>query len=257
MIVHELFKLDGKTAIVTGGSSGIGVVIAEALCEAGAKVVLVARRIDRLKIVTDLLRSKGHNVKFSQCDVGREKDVVETVRSVIDELGEINILVNNAGTTIPTPTVEMKVEDWEKVLNVNLTGVFLFCREVAKSMIKSGRGGKIINVSSVYGLIADQTPELPYFTSKTGIIGLTRQLALELAPYKINVNAVAPGFFPSEMTSPFISDLDSLSSTLSKIPLRRIGMPDDLKGVILFLASKASDYITGQVIVVDGGWSIW
>jgi NAD(P)-dependent dehydrogenase (short-subunit alcohol dehydrogenase family) len=151
----------------------------------------------------------------------------------------------------------MKLEDWEKVLNVNLTGVFLFCREVAKNMIKIGEGGKIINVSSIYGLIADDTPELPYFVSKAGLLGLTRQLALELAPYRINVNAIAPGFFPSEMTSQFISDLDNLSLTLSKIPLRRIGMPNDLKGVIIFLASRASDYITGQVIVIDGGWSIW
>ena len=257
MSVHELFKLDGKVAIVTGGSSGLGVIMDEALCEAGAKVVLVARRIDKLKSVADLLKSKGHTVRFLQCDVGREKDVVETVELVNDKMGGVDILINNAGITIPSPTTEMKIEDWDKVLNVNLTGVFLFCREVAKKMIKSGKGGKIINISSIYGLIADETPELPYFVSKTGIIGLTRQLALELAPFKINVNAIAPGFFPSEMTSPFISNLDSLSSTLSKIPLRRIGMPDDLKGVVVFLASNASNYITGQVLIVDGCWSIW
>lgn len=175
----------------------------------------------------------------------------------MDEAGSINILVNNAGITIASPTPKMRTDDWEKVLKVNLTGTFLLCREVAKNMISSGKGGKIINISSVYGLVADNTPELPYFVSKAGIIGLTRQLALELAPHKINVNAVAPGFFPSEMTAPFISDLDSLSSTLSKIPLHRLGMPEDLKGVIVFLASRASDYITGQVIIVDGGWSIW
>lgn len=257
MAVFELFKLDGKTAIVTGCSSGLGVIMAEALCEAGARVVLVARRIERLRSVTSFLESRGFTVKFFQCDVSREEEVVKTVAKIVDDVGRVDILVNNAGVTIPSPTIEMKLEDWERVLNVNLTGVFLFCREVAKNMIKIGEGGKIINVSSVYGLIADDTPELPYFVSKAGVLGLTRQLALELAPYKINVNAIAPGFFPSEMTSPFISDLDSLSITLSKIPLHRIGMPDDLKGVIIFLASRASDYITGQVIVIDGGWSIW
>jgi len=257
MAVFELFKLDGKTAIVTGCSSGLGVIMAEALCEAGARVVLVARRIERLRSVASSLESRGFTVKFFQCDVSREEEVVKTVAKIVGDVGRVDILVNNAGVTIPSPTTEMKLEDWERVLNVNLTGVFLFCREVAKNMIKIGEGGKIINVSSVYGLIADDTPELPYFVSKAGVLGLTRQLALELAPYKINVNAIAPGFFPSEMTSPFISDLDSLSLTLSKIPLHRIGMPDDLKGVIIFLASRASDYITGQVIVIDGGWSIW
>ena len=257
MALYELFNLDGKTAVVTGSSSGLGVIMAEALCEAGARVVLVARRVERLKSVASFLESRGFAVKFFQCDVGRDRDVVETVKKIVDDMGKIDILVNNAGITIPSSTIEMKLEDWEKVLNVNLTGVFLFCREVAKNMIKIGEGGKIINVSSIYGLIADDTPELPYFVSKAGLLGLTRQLALELAPYRINVNAIAPGFFPSEMTSQFISDLDNLSLTLSKIPLRRIGMPNDLKGVIIFLASRASDYITGQVIVIDGGWSIW
>lgn len=257
MAVFELFKLNGKTAIVTGASSGLGVIMAEALCEAGARVMLVARRIEKLKFVANLLESKGFTVKFFQCDVSIEKEVVETVKEIINNMGRVDILVNNAGITIPSPTTEMRLDDWKKVIDVNLTGMFLFCREVAKNMIEVREGGKIINVSSIYGLIADDTPELPYFASKAGVLGLTRQLALELAPYKINVNAVAPGFFPSEMTSPFISDLDSLSFTLSKIPLRRIGLPDDLKGVIVFLASRASDYITGQVIVVDGGWSIW
>ncbi|MEM3648035.1 MAG: glucose 1-dehydrogenase [Thermoproteota archaeon] len=257
MKVLELFNLDGKKAIVTGGSSGLGIIIAEALCEAGADVFLVARRLDRLKSVTDFFKSKGYSAKFFKCDVSCEQEVVNTVESIVRETGTIDILVNNAGTTIGSPTPEMKTEYWERVLSVNLTGTFLFCREVAKNMIDSRRGGKIINISSVYGLIADNTPELPYFASKAGIIGLTRQLALELAPYNIKVNAIAPGFFPSEMTAPFISDLDILSSTLSKIPLRRLGMPEDLKGVIVFLASRASDYITGQVIVVDGGWTIW
>lgn len=253
----DLFNLEGRNAVVTGGSSGLGVIISEALCEAGANVFLVARRLDRLKSVAEAFKSRGYLVKFSKCDVSHEQEVIETVEKIVREMGLIDILVNNAGTTIASPTIDMKREQWEKVLDVNLTGTFLFIREVSRNMIRSGRGGKIINISSVYGLIADNTFELPYFASKAGIIGLTRQLALELAPYKINVNAVAPGFFPSEMTAPFIYDLDSLSSTLSKIPLRRLGMPEDLKGVIVFLASRASDYITGQVIIVDGGWTIW
>jgi len=257
MSVLELFKLDNKTAIVTGGSSGLGVVIAEALCEAGARVFLVARRLDRMRDVANFLKLRGFDVEFFKCDVSCEDEVVATVSKVVEKAGKIDILINNAGITIPSRTVELKLEDWKKVLEVNLTGAFLFCREVAKNMMRIGGGGKIINLSSVYGLIADDTPELPYFASKAGIIGMTRQLALELAPHRINVNAIAPGFFPSEMTASFISDLDSLSSTLSKIPMRRLGMPNDLKGVIVFLSSQASDYITGQVIVVDGGWTIW
>lgn len=253
----DLFRLDGRTALVTGASSGIGVVMAEALAEAGARVALAARREKKLRHVAEALAEKGYEVKAFRCDVSSENDVKNLIENVVREMGAIDILVNNAGITAESPSTEMRVEDWRKVLEVNLTGVFLCSREAAKKMIDGRRGGKIINVSSVYGLMADATPEAPYFASKAGVVGLTRQLALEWAPYGINVNAVAPGIFPSEMTAPFIEDADDLSYTLSRVPFHRLGLPEDLKGVILFLASKASDYVTGQVIVVDGGWSIW
>ncbi|MEN2975204.1 MAG: glucose 1-dehydrogenase [Candidatus Caldarchaeales archaeon] len=257
MKVLDLFRLDGKVAVITGASSGLGVVAAEALAEAGARVVLLARREEKLRRVVEKLRRENYVADFLVCDITLEEEVKHAVRSTIDKMGSIDILVNNAGITYASPSTEMKIADWRRVLEVNLTGMFLFSREFAKAVIKTGRGGKIINISSVYGIIADATPEAPYFTSKAGVIGLTRQLALEWAPHKINVNAIAPGFFPSEMTAPFIKDLDALSYTLSRIPVHRIGLPKDLKGVIVFLASNASDYITGQVIVVDGGWSLW
>lgn len=257
MKVLELFRLDGKVALVTGASSGLGVVMAEALAEAGAHVALSARREERLKAVAEKLRSEGYHAEVFPCDVTLEKDVKRTIKAVVEKMGSIDILVNNAGVTTASPSTEMRVEDWKKVLDVNLTGMFLCSREAAREMIRAGRGGKIINVSSVYGLMADATPEAPYFASKAGVIGLTKQLALEWAPHRINVNAIAPGFFPSEMTAPFIEDLDALSYTLSRIPLHRIGLPNDLKGVVVFLASDASNYITGQVIVVDGGWTLW
>ncbi len=249
----DLFRLDGRRALITGASSGLGVVAAEGLTEAGAEVVLVARREERLRKITDKLREKGYSAEYYVCDISREQEVRDMVLKASSK--PIDILVNNAGITAAHPTISMPLTEWNKVISVNLTGTFLLCREVGKTMIN--RGGKIINIASVYGIIADDTPEAPYFASKAGIIGLTRQLALEFAPHRINVNAIAPGFFPSEMTKPFIENLDTLSNTLSRIPLNRIGRPEDLKGVIVFLASPASDYITGQVITVDGGWTIW
>lgn len=253
----DLFRLDKKVALVTGGSSGLGVVAAEALAEAGSRVVLLARRKERLKAVVEHLRSNNHEADFICCDLTVEKELTKAVEKVRDEFGPVEILVNNAGITHASPSIETFAEDWRKVFDVNLTAAFLLSRMVAKQMVENKTGGKIINVSSVYGLMADVSPEAAYYASKAGLIGLTKQLALEWAPHRINVNAIAPGFFPSEMTAPIIENLDSLSYTLSRIPMHRIGLPADLKGVVVFLASRASDYVTGQVIVVDGGWTLW
>ena len=230
--------------------------MAEGLAEAGGRLVLAARRIDKLDEVVRSMRTKGYDVRAMRCDVTDEGEVKRTAEAITGVYGSLDVLVNNAGTTFASPTKDLDVEEWRRVVDVNLTGVFLCTKHAAKQMIKQGRG-KIVNVSSVYGVMVDTSLELPYYASKSGVIGLTRQLALEFASYNLQVNAIAPGFFPSEMTKPVIEDVDSLSYTLSRIPMKRIGKPEELKGIVRFLASKASDYVTGQLIVVDGGWSLW
>ncbi|HYW01755.1 MAG TPA: SDR family NAD(P)-dependent oxidoreductase [Candidatus Acidoferrum sp.] len=255
-MTRDIFDVIDNVCLITGASSGLGVIMAEGLAEAGARVVLAARRLDKLREVSDALKSKGYRAEAVKCDVTNEMEVRSTIESVIRNYGSLDMLVNNAGTTAVSPTAELQVEDWKQVLDANLTGVFLCCKSVLRQMMAQKRG-KVVNISSVYGLMADISPELPYYTSKAGIVGLTRQLALELASHNVQVNAIAPGFFPSEMTEPIIMNVDSLAYTLSRIPMKRIGTPQELKGVIRFLGSRASDYITGQVIVVDGGWSLW
>lgn len=256
MMTTDIFKVTDKVCWITGASSGLGIMLAEGLAEAGARVVLTARRVDRLHQVAESLKSKGYEAEPMKCDVTKETEVRSVVETVTEKFGSLDVLVNNAGTTTVSPTTDMQVSEWKRVLETNLTGVFL-CSKYASSQMIAQKHGKIVNISSVYAAMADISFELPYYTTKAGIFGLTRQLALELAPHNVQVNSIAPGFFPSEMTRSVITDLDSLSYTLSRIPMKRIGTTEDLKGVIRFLASKASDYITGQVITVDGGWNLW
>jgi gluconate 5-dehydrogenase len=255
-MTRDIFDVTDNVCLITGASSGLGVIMAEGLAEVGARVVLVARRLDKLREVSDSLKSKGYRAEAMKCDVTDEMEVRRTIESVIGNYGSLDMLVNNAGTTAVSPTGDFQVDEWKRVLDANLTGVFLCCKYALRKMMTQKRG-KIVNISSVYGLMADISLELPYYTSKAGIVGLTRQLALELAPHNVQVNSIAPGFFPSEMTESIIMNVDSLAYTLSRIPMKRIGTPQELKGTIRFLGSRASDYITGQVIVVDGGWSLW
>lgn len=253
---ENLFDVADYACLVTGASSGIGKVIAEGFAGAGAKVMLAARRNDRLEEIVGSLRSRGLEAKWIRCDVANEDDVESAVNATVDAYSSLDLLVNCAGITHVSQSTELKVSDWRRVLEVNLTGTFLAAKHAAKQMMTKKRG-KIVNFASVYGVLADISPELPYFASKAGVVGLTRQLALELAPYNIQVNSIAPGFFISEMNKPIIEDTDALSYTLSRIPLRRIGKASEILGVVQFLASKASDYITGQLIIVDGGWTLW
>lgn len=252
----DLFDLHGASCLVTGASSGLGSVIAEGLAEGGARVVVAARRVDRLEKLVRLLGKRGLEAESIKCDVTREADVEKMIKSTVEFYESLDVLVNNAGTTHTSRSFELSLPAWKQVLDVNLTGTFLCAKHASRQMIRQ-RKGKIINMSSVYGLRADSSPELPYYASKAGVLGLTRQLALELAPYNIQVNSIAPGFFPSEMTKAIIENPDELSNTLSRVPMKRIGRPRDLVGVVQFLASKASDYMTGQLIVVDGGWTLW
>ena len=249
------FNIRGQTAIVTGASSGLGMTFAEALAECRANVVLAARRIERLeKLADDLARKYGVKAIPVKTDVSQESDVLRMVQAAVEQFGSLEILVNNAGTASLSPSVDMSVEEWKKVIDVNLTGVFLCARTAAREMIKKNYG-KIVNIASIYGAVGDVFHAAPYYASKGAVINLTRAFAIEWAQHKINVNAIAPGFFPSEMTEQVFKDEDALKHILSRTPLGRTGEPSDLKTVLLYLASPASNYVTGQTIFVDVGWT--
>lgn len=256
MKISEMFNLKGKVAIVTGASSGLGVTFSEALADAGANVEIAARRIDKLKHVADDLTKRGVRSKAFQCDVSNQDLVQALISDTVSTFGRLDILVNNAGVAAMSPATMISMEDWNKVVAVNLTGSFLCAREAAKQMMKQG-GGKIINIASIYGAVGDVFPASPYYATKGAIINMTRDLSVEWAPYKINVNAIAPGFFPSEMTEAIFQDPHYLEYINKQTPLGRPGNPDDLKGAVLFLSTAASDYVTGQTIFVDGGWTAW
>jgi len=254
-VMELCFDIKGQTAIVTGASSGLGVAFAETLAERGVNLVIAARRYEKLVKVADEISSKyGVKVVPIKADVSQEDQVISTVKTAIEKFGSIEILVNNAGTASLSPSVDMSLEEWKKVIDVNLTGVFLCARTAAREMIKK-KYGKIVNIASIYGAVGDIFPTAPYYASKGAVINLTRALAIEWAPHKINVNAIAPGFFPSEMTETVFRDENTLKYVLSRTPLGRTGEPLDLKAALTYLASPASDYVTGQTLFVDGGWT--
>jgi len=254
---NELFDLSGKVAIVTGGATGIGRQMAEGLAEAGADLVLCARHADRCEQAAAELRELGVRTLGLRCDVRDPEEIGGVVERARSELGRIDILVNNAGTSWGAPAEDHPLEGWQKVIDVNLTGVFLFSQAVGRVMIEQ-QSGKIVNISSVAAFVG-ALPELmnavAYNASKGGVVSFSRDLATKWARYGINVNAIAPGWFPTDMNKVL---LDSQSDAyIEHIPLRRFGGPDDLKGAVVFLASRASDYVTGQTLVVDGGQSAW
>ena len=249
------FDIREQTAIVTGASSGLGVTFAETLAERGVNMVIAARRYEKLiKVAEDISSKYGVKVVPVQVDVSQEKQVINMMKTAIEKFGSIEILVNNAGAASLSPSVDMSLEEWKKVIDVNLTGVFLCARTAAREMIKK-KYGKIVNIASIYGAVGDIFPTAPYYASKGAVINLTRALAIEWAVYKINVNAIAPGFFPSEMTESVFRDEKALKYILSRTPLARTGESLDLKAALTYLASPASNYVTGQTIFVDGGWT--
>ncbi len=253
----ELFDLTGRVAIVTGGGSGIGRQMAEGLAEMGADVVLCARHLDRCQQAADELARHGVRTLALRCDVRDAHEIESVVERTIADFGRIDVLVNNSGTVWGAWPEDTPLEGWQKVVDVNLTGVFLFSQAVGRTMI-ARRGGKIVNIASVAALTG-APPEIinsvAYNATKGGVISFTRDLACKWARHGICVNAIAPGWFPSDMANVV---LDRLGESLhDRIPLRRFGGPDDLKGAIVYLASAASDYVTGQTIVVDGGESAW
>jgi NAD(P)-dependent dehydrogenase (short-subunit alcohol dehydrogenase family) len=252
---RNLFDLSGKVAIVTGGGSGIGRQMAEGLAEAGADLVLCARKAERCEQAARELTQSGVRALGLGCDVRDPEQVAAVVHRTVHEFGRVDVLVNNAGTVWGAPPEEMPLEGWQKVVDVNLTGVFLFAQAAGRRMIEKG-GGSIVNIASVSGLHG-APPEfvntVVYHATKGGVISFTRDLAWKWARHAIRVNAIAPGWFPSDMSS-FVLDRHG-EEIVRRIPLGRFGGPDDLKGAVIFLASEASAYVTGHTLVVDGGQS--
>jgi NAD(P)-dependent dehydrogenase (short-subunit alcohol dehydrogenase family) len=256
--LRELFDLSGKVAIVTGGSRGIGLEIAEGLGEAGARVVITARREPDLVSAAAHLDDMGiQNLTF-QGSVAEPAAVAELVQASVDRFARIDILVNNAGVSWGAPTLEMPLDRWQYVLDTNLTGAWLVSQAVARQMVAQGQGGRIINIASTAGLQGGRPSKLAvvgYHASKAGLVGLTRTLATHLAEHNILVNAICPSFFPTRLSRPVLERVGQEAGR--DVPLGRIGRPGELKGVAVFLAAPASSFITGQALAVDGGSTAW
>jgi len=255
--VRDLFDLSGRIAIVTGGATGIGLQMADALAELGASVVLCGRDGGRCeRAAADLERARGVRCAGLACDVSSSDDVTRLVAETCDRFGRIDVLVNNAGTAWAGPVEDTPLRGWQKVVDVNLTGVFLCSQAVGRVMIGQG-GGRIVNVASITGLRGSPPEELDaiaYSTTKGAVVAFTRDLAAKWARHGIAVNAIAPGWFPTDLSRPV---LDRAGDRLTAaIPLRRYGGDSDLKGAIAYLASAASAYVTGHTLVVDGGATI-
>lgn len=241
--------LSGQIALVTGASQGIGRAIAVALGQAGAKVACVARNAEKLAQTVEAIRAAGSEAEAYACDVTDAASVQKVVDAVVEKWEKVSVLVNNAGVTRDTLIPRMSDDDWDTVINTNLRGTFLFTRAATRPMM-SARYGRIINISSVSGLTGNQG-QANYSASKAGIIGFTRTVAKELAGRKVTVNAVAPGFIETEMTAALGPVV--MEEVKKRIPAKRVGQADEIAWAVLFLASSAASYITGQVLTVDGG----
>lgn len=257
MHIRDLFDLSGKVAIVTGGSRGLGLEIAEGLAESGANIMITGRRRRWLDPAEQQLRALGVEVMSLEADVAEPPDIERTVAATVQRFGGIDILVNNAGLSWGAPSLEFPLDKWEMVVKINLTGVWLMSQAVAPKMIERG-GGTIVNVSSItaqIGLDPELQDTVSYNASKGGVDALTRDLAVKWARHNINVNAVAPGYFPTRMTETLVNTVEDRMRALS--PFNRLGAEGELKGAVVFLASAAASFVTGQVLAVDGGSTIY
>jgi len=249
-VLHK-FSLEGKTCVVTGASRGLGRTMAIALGEAGANVAAIARNVDALEETARVIRSCGGRAIAVRCNLRENDSIVAMVDRVLAEFGQIDVLVNNAGGGDFKPLVEMSDDQWHRIIDLNLSATFRVCRAVGPEMIKRRRG-KVINMSSMYGLIGDKNVAA-YCASKGAVIQLTRALALEWAEHNITVNALAPGYIYTERTSSVFDNPTVAGPLIGRIPMGRVGQPADLGPLIVYLASDASDFMTGSVIVIDGG----
>ncbi|TDG06802.1 SDR family oxidoreductase [Paraburkholderia guartelaensis] len=256
MRVREMFELGGQVALITGGSRGLGLQMAQALGEMGCHVVITARKADELAEAAAHLQALGIKATTIVSDLQRAEAVKPLVDETLAAGGQIDILVNNAGATWGAPAEDYPDEAWHKVMNLNVTAPFFLAREVGKRSMIPRQRGKIINVASIAGLKGSLGPmqTIAYNTSKAAAINFTRALAAEWGKYNINVNAICPGFFPSKMSAGLLDKLGQV--VIDHTPLQRLGDDDDLKGAVVFLASQASRHMTGQYLAVDGGASI-
>ena len=254
MSVKKLFDLSGRTAIITGGSRGLGLQIAEALGEMGATLAPTARKKDELDHAVARLAALGVTAHAFACDIGKRDGIPAVFDQMLAKLGRVDILVNNAGATWGAPAEDHPLEAWDKLIGVNLMGNFVMAQQAAKKAMIPAKWGRIVNVASVAGLYASDPAvvrTVSYNATKHGVVGMTKQLAAEWGEHGITVNAICPGFFPSKMTK---ATLDAMGEAMRKAtPTRRLGGPEDLKGLAVLLASEASRHITGQAIAVDGG----
>ncbi|MEY2417548.1 MAG: hypothetical protein QOG90_228 [Actinomycetota bacterium] len=247
----DLFSLEGRTAIVTGASSGLGVQMARALHDAGANVVLAARRADRLKALADDLE---RSLPLA-CDVSNDGDLDDLVEATMDAYGRIDVLVNNAGTGEPIAALDESVDAFRDTIAVNLTATFALSQKVGRHMLAAGQGS-IVNVASILGMVgAGMFASASYASSKGAVIQLTRDLAAQWARGGVRVNALAPGWFETEMTAVMFADEKAMTLVRRKTPMARPGRPGELDGALVYLASDASSFVTGQVLAVDGGWT--
>jgi NAD(P)-dependent dehydrogenase (short-subunit alcohol dehydrogenase family) len=252
------FDLSGKVAIITGGATGIGKGIAIGLAEAGAGIVIAARRLDKCRECCEEIEKKtGVRTLGCRCDVTKPKEIEDLVQEVLKVFGQIDILVNNSGIGgSEKPILKMSDEDWDSVHDTNLKSVFLLSRAVAKKMVERGKGGKIINVASIGGVLG--WPNMAaYCSSKGGCIQLTKVMAMEWIRYNIQVNALLPGYIETPMNTEFFVSEAGKRVIQNNIPMKRLGQMEELKGTAILLASQASSFMTGSAVVVDGGHTVW
>jgi len=257
MKLLELLNLRGKNALVTGGSRGLGLQMAEALGEMGARVAITARKKDELDEAVSHLGKQGIDAVSYVCDMGRREAIAPAAEQMLKDLKRIDILVNNAGATWGAPAEDHPIEGWDKLVNLNLTGVFVLTQIVGKRSMIPAKWGRIVNIASIAGLMGQDkriVQTIAYNTTKGGLVNFTRALAAEWGEHGITVNAICPGFFPSKMTR---ATLDTTGELIRDwTPTKRLGNHEDLKGLTVLLASEASRHITGQAIAVDGGATV-
>lgn len=253
MSYKQLFDLSGRTALITGSTRGLGLSYAEGLAEVGAHVIVNGTSEQGVAEAVAKLAAKGHNVSGKHFDVGSEASIVEAFSSLDADGIEVDILINNAGIQFRNPMVDMGIADWQRVLDVNLTGSFLIAREAARRMIARGRGGKIVNIASLTSA-AGRATVAPYTASKGAITAITRTMAVEWAPHNIQSNAIGPGYILTDMNQALIDNKEFDAWVRASNPSGRWGKPEELVGAAIFLASEASNYVNGQTLYVDGGW---